>query len=327
MNIDISIVSPFYNEQAILAAALEKMVINLDHLKERWELVIVNDGSTDDSLEIAKQYAEKYSRIKIVSYSKNQGRGHALKKGIDAAIGEYIVTTEIDCSWGDNIVAELTQALRKNPKWDIVIASTKLSGGGYINVPQNRILLSKLANIFLQWTVSKHTSMYTGMTRGYRASSIKHLPVSEKGKEFHLDVLLKARSLGLNIGEIPATITWQTEKLQKQNMPKRKSSTKTAEIIRSHILFGLSGRPYRYLFTGSILTGLLALFFLTWGVSNFIHGIVSIYLLLAAFSGGILSILLSGIAVLSLQQNTILREIWLMRKEMIQIKITGGAEL
>ncbi len=315
MNPMISVVSPFYNEQNILAKALDRMIVNLKRLQDSWELIIVNDGSTDDSIKIAKEKAAIEPRIKIVSYDKNHGRGYALKQGINSAQGNYIITTEIDCSWGDNIVASLIQAFYKDQNLDIVVASTKLAGGGYINVPSNRVFLSKAANIFLRFIVSKNTTMYTGMTRGYRAAAIKHLPISENGKEFHLDVLAKANAFDLKIGEIPATITWQNEKLARTGAPKRKSSSKILNIIQSHFFYGLSSRPYRYILSVSIITGLLALSFLIWGGINFLQGTVSIYLLGLSLSSFVITILLSGIGVLALQQNTILREIWFIRRE------------
>lgn len=311
----ISVVSPFYNEQNILEKALDRMMSNLEQLEDNWELIIVNDGSTDDSINVATEKAKADPRIKVVSYPKNQGRGYALKKGIDHASGAYIITTEIDCSWGDNIVSLLTDALKRNNTWDIVIASTKLPGGGYVNVPANRVFLSKAANVFLRFTMSKNITMFTGMTRGYRASSIKNLPISEKGKEFHLDVLAKANAFGLSIGEIPAVITWQDEKLARLGAPKRKSSSKIPKIIRSHLLFGLGGRPYRYLFAFCIFTGFISIAFFLWGTVNFLIGMVSIYLLSLSVSSFILTILLGGIGVLSLQQNCLMREIWFVRKE------------
>lgn len=320
MSSKISVVSPFFNEEGILAKAINRMVNNLEELKDDWELIIVNDGSTDNSLSVAKEIAANEPRIKIVTYDENQGRGYALKQGIDAALGDIIVTTEVDCSWGDNIVASLAEALKKDKKLDIVIASTNLNNKGYVNVPSKRVFLSKSANRFLGLAVSKHITMYTGMTRGYRASSIKTIPISEKGKEFHLDVLAKALSFGLKIGEIPATITWQDEKLVGSNAPKRKSSSKIPNLIRSHILFGLSGKPYRYLFSASGVSLLLTFIFLFWGVVNFLIGKVSINLLALSFSNFIITILLGGIGILALQQNTLLRELWITRREINDLK-------
>lgn len=312
----ISVVSPFYNEQAIIANAIDHMLSNLKHLTDEWELIVVNDGSTDDSLTVAMQKTAVSPNLRVVSYDRNRGRGFALKQGIDAARGDIIVTTEIDCSWGDGIVASLAKALRADPSLDMVISSTNHPTGGYTNVPRHRVFLSRVANTFLGLTISHNITMYTGMTRGYKAVSIKQLPISESGKEFHLDVIAKAIALGFKIGEIPATITWQEEKLAKSGSPKRISSSKIPNIIRSHILFGLSSRPYRYLFLASLISFLLTGLFLGWGWANFMAGRVSVYLLILSLSSFILTLLLGGFGILTLQQNTILRELWILRKEL-----------
>ncbi len=311
----ISIVCPFYNEQIILAKAIECMLANLSRLAEPWELVIVNDGSIDNSLSIAQALAECEPRLRVVSYVKNHGRGYALRKGIEAAQGEIIITTEIDCSWGEDIVTKLVAALRANPALDIVIASTNLPGGSYANVPLLRVKLSRMGNMLLRLTLSNQISMFTGMTRGYRATAIKSLPISEMGKEFHLDVIVKALALGLRIGEIPVTLTWQNDKLAQDGAPKRKSSSKLKRIIGTHLLFALSGRPFRYLFVLSAMVFALSLIFLLWGIIHLIIGAVSVYLLILALSCFILFVLLGGISVLALQQNAILRELWITRQE------------
>ncbi len=312
----ISVVCPFYNEQIILAKALDRMLGNLQQVQEPWELIVVNDGSVDDSLAIAQEKAAQDSRIKVVSYEKNQGRGHALRTGIDAAKGDIIITTEIDCSWGDDVVAKLAGALQSDKTLDIVIASTHLPGGGYANVPPLRVALSRFGNIILGLTVTNQITMFTGMTRGYRAAAIQTLPTSEKGKEFHLDVIVKALALGLKIGEVPVTLTWQDEKLARAGAPKRKSSSKLKKIIGTHLLFAVGGRPFRYLFVLSVASLALSAAFLFWGVINVLLGKVSIYLLILSFSCFILAVLLGGIGALALQQNAILRELWITRHEL-----------
>jgi glycosyltransferase involved in cell wall biosynthesis len=312
----ISIISPFYNEEIILDKAIDEMLKNLKGLDQPWELILVNDGSTDSSLEIAVGKADINSNVKVVTYSVNRGRGNALRQGINSARGDIIITTEIDCSWGNNIVNELVKFFETNKSADIVIASTNLPGGGYENVPKFRALLSQFGNLFLRFMISKNITLYTGMTRGYRAKIIKNLPTSEAGKEFHLEVLAKAISFNYNIKEIPAKLTWQDQKLSNDRSLKRKSSSKVRKIASSHLLFGLSGRPYRYLFFLGLMMLLVATTFLIWGLINLINGEISIYLLSLSLSGYILSVLFGGIGVLSLQQNTILREIWRVREEL-----------
>ena len=105
---NISVVCPFYNEELILDKAIQHMIVNLEALKLTWELILVNDGSEDNSLTIVQNWAAKEKRLRLVSYPVNQGRGYALKTGIDSAVGEIIVTNEIDLSWGEEIIQRIS---------------------------------------------------------------------------------------------------------------------------------------------------------------------------------------------------------------------------
>src|SRR5262249_50690159 len=143
----VSVVCPFYNEAQILESAVRTLLDRLRSLDGSWELIIVNDGSTDGSAEIAQRIAkEESSRLRVLGYPTNRGRGHALRVGIAAARGDIIVTTEIDLSWGEQIVHELVAAMERWPDADIVVASPNLASGGYKNVPLKRVWLSRIGN-------------------------------------------------------------------------------------------------------------------------------------------------------------------------------------
>lgn len=131
-------------------------------------------------------------------------------------------------------------------------------------------------------------------------------------------MIAKGISFDFRIAEIPAIITWQNENLAEFRAPKRKSSSKIPSLIRSHILFGLSGRPYHYLFWASLITFLLTGLFAGWGAANFMAGRVTVFLLILSMSSFILTMLLAGFGVLALQQSSILRELWIVRKELKQ---------
>ena len=121
------------------------------------------------------------------------------------------------------------EALDANPTADIVSASPHLPGGGYKNVPFHRVALSKYGNYIIRTGMSFSTTMNTGMTRGYRADVIKGLPLFESGKEFHLEVILKARSTNLYIIEIPAVLEWKHYKRGHRTV-KRESSSRLKKL-------------------------------------------------------------------------------------------------
>ena len=110
---EFSVISPFYNESSIIRESVLEMLRQLESLDGEWELIVVNDGSTDNSAEIVREIAVDDKRLRLIEYPHNRGRGYALRTGINLALGDIIITTEIDLSWGQTIVNELVEAMRK----------------------------------------------------------------------------------------------------------------------------------------------------------------------------------------------------------------------
>ncbi|MEX0997221.1 MAG: glycosyltransferase family 2 protein [Flavobacteriaceae bacterium] len=92
----ISVVTPVYNAALFLEETIQS-VINQTY--SHWELILVDDCSTDTSIEIAKGYSEKDSRIKTFQLSENQGAGIARNRGIKEAAGSYIAFLDADDLW------------------------------------------------------------------------------------------------------------------------------------------------------------------------------------------------------------------------------------
>ncbi len=228
--IEISVVCPFYNEAGGIEHAMRQMVLQLSRLDSEWELILVNDGSTDASFGLAANVAEYYPRVRVLGYPDNRGRGHALRAGLEEAHGEIVVTTELDLSWGENIVHELVRYLRENQLFDIVVASPHLEGGGFRNIPAGRVWLSRLGNLFIRACLPGAVATNTGMTRAYRRRAIRALPLYEDGKEFHVEVIAKAHALGLSVLEIPAELAWQS-----RDRGRRRSKWSLVEMSLGHI--------------------------------------------------------------------------------------------
>ena len=314
--VEVSIVCPFYNESGIIEHAIRQMLVQLRTLRASWELIVVNDGSTDDSAEIADAVAHENPRLRVLGYPRNRGRGHALYTGIMAARGDVIVTTEIDLSWGETIVHELVAAMDRWPNADIVVASPNLPGGGYRHVPAKRVWISRFGNRVIRLCMANAVTMNTGMTRAYRRDVIQSLPLTEPGKEFHLEVILKATAFNHQIREIPAVLEWKQHKREGQ-VVKRKSSSKVNRLIVSHSLFSIFANPVRYVWLIS---------FAFFGVGTFFVGVafvlyylrqVSAYTMLFGLSLFIVGALFFVLGVVLKQGNIIQRELWLMQRARI----------
>lgn len=310
----ISIVCPFYNEEAIIAAATKRMIGNLDKQIDAWELILVNDGSRDCSLEVllASLNPQQLKRVRVISCPVNQGRGRALKNGIDAAIGDVIVTTEADCSWGDDIVLRLVNELTAHPEAHFIVASPHLPGGGLVNVPLRRRLLTAIGNRLIRAFFTSKVTMNTGMTRAYRREVVQPLEVWENGKEFHLEVLLKLVGLGFRVREIPAFITWQEHKLAAPGSAKRVSSTRIFKTIGTHMRFLAIAKPTQYFAVAAGISLLIGCVFVGWAFWNLIVGGPAAYLAIVGLLMLLFALLFTGFSAFFVKLGETMRDQWLI---------------
>ncbi len=308
----ISVVCPYYNEAQIIGSTVKIIYEELLKFDNEFELILVNDGSTDDSFEIVKQVTRDFNNITLITYLYNEGRGYALKKGINAASGQIIVTTEIDLSWGKEIVHRIVRKFNEKSFLDCVIASPNHSEGQYKNVPFQRVMISKIGNLLIRMFFVPEISMNTGMTRGYRKDVIQNLDMTERGKEFHLEVLLKLNALNYKIEEIPAILEWKNTE-QPNLEKKRNSSTSINRTIKTHINFLFFLRPLKYFWVISFLMILLSLMSLVTAFYFLFNDIESLWMAMTSLLFAIFGVLFFGIGIITEQNKSILKELWWKR--------------
>ncbi len=310
----ISVVCPFFNESDIVEVATASMAAALSRDFANWELILVNDGSVDTSKDrlLAFLGRQQDRRIRLLSYSANQGRGRALRTGIKAARGDIIVTTEIDLSWGDDIVARLVAKLSAEPNCHFAIASPHLAGGGFDAVPARRILLTRFGNKLISMFFGSGVTMHTGMTRAYWREVIQPLETQQNGKEFHLEVLLKLVTMGFRAAEIPATISWAHRKAAAGSAPKqsRRSPLGILKTISTHLSFLAIAQPMRYFGILSAIALAAAFGFAVAAVWELLIGGVAAFFALVAMMLLLFCLLFAGFAVAFVQLRELAREGW-----------------
>jgi glycosyltransferase involved in cell wall biosynthesis len=313
----ISVVCPFFNEEAIIEAAMENMAAKLKTLDCDWELIVVNDGSQDDSYARASRIAANNRKMRVVGYDENRGRGYAIKYGIREATGDIVVTTEIDLSWGEDIVHRLAAAFKRHPDADMIVASPNLPGGGYRNVPAKRVLISRIGNNIIRMGQGREMTMYTGMTRAYKRNKFLTLPIDENEKEFHLEVAQKAQAFNFKIYEIPCILEWKDAKLARPGSAKRKSSSKIPKLIRTHMAFAAATAPFRYILPISIILAFLSLVFGAWAVINLVFGLPSALVLITGLILFLIGFVAFAIGMLSYQNQLIQHDLWRIRRDLL----------
>jgi dolichol-phosphate mannosyltransferase len=257
--IDVSVIVPMFNEEENVTRTLKRLSSVLDSTDKKWEIVIVDDGSTDNTKKLVEDYSHLSGGIKMFSYAPNQGRGKALRVGFQRAQGTIVCTTDADLSYDERHIAKMIKLLEQNQDIDLVIGSPYIEGGKAEGVPFLRLLLSRLGNKILGFAMKGKLSTVTGVLRAYRQECIRSLELESDGKEIHLEILSKALSMGYKVLEMPATL-----KARK----KGKSKFKFKATALSHIIFSFFEKPI-------ILFGLVGLFMLFLG---FLGGVYVIYL-------------------------------------------------
>ncbi|MDJ0711383.1 MAG: glycosyltransferase family 2 protein [Woeseiaceae bacterium] len=253
----VSIVAPAFNESAILAQNLEILADYLASLEDRyrWEIVIVNDGSSDGTGELAEQFAATRDNVKVIHHKRNYGLGQALKFGISNTSGDYIVVLDIDLSYSPDHVEALLDKLQSS-KAKLVLASPYMKGGQISNVPWLRKMLSVGANWFLSLVAHGNLSTLTCMVRGYDGDFARSLVLRSTGMDFMPESVYKSMILRAGIAQIPAHLDWG---LQAKSSG-RSSSMRILKQMMSTLLSGFIFRPFMFF----ILPGLLLFVFSAW---------------------------------------------------------------
>lgn len=115
---ELSIFFPFWNEEANIEAVVEKALGIAPKIADKFEILVIDDGSSDHTLEKARQLAEKYSTVKVIPHKINRGYGAALRSGFEHAQYKYVVFTDGDLQFD---FSEVDKFIEKIEKADMVI--------------------------------------------------------------------------------------------------------------------------------------------------------------------------------------------------------------
>lgn len=230
----LSVIIPMYNEEANVETTIARVEETLAGLGRPYEIIPVNDGSTDRTLQILDALAARNEHLRVVSYWKNGGRGKALRYGFKAARGEYIATIDADLSYDPHYLLDMAKVLDEESDIDVVLASAYMEGGGAQGVPRDRLFISKLGNRILQLAMPETIHTVTCIVRCYRRAVIESLDLESNGKEIHLEILSKVLAMGFRIKEIPAILTSRQKGVSK--------FTFRATAV-SHLIFTVFERP------------------------------------------------------------------------------------
>jgi glycosyltransferase involved in cell wall biosynthesis len=159
----------------------------LDYLKTlqgayRFELIIVNDGSRDETGSIAGRLAAESAGVRVIHHPRNFGLGQALKTGFGQCRGRYVVVLDIDLSYGPEHVGLLLERMAKIGA-RLVLASPYMHGGRVVAVPWLRIVFSRVANWFLARASGERISTMTCMVRAFDGRFLRSMHLRNTGMD------------------------------------------------------------------------------------------------------------------------------------------------
>jgi dolichyl-phosphate beta-glucosyltransferase len=202
-----SIIVPAYNESARIGATLEQI---LDHVqREKWnaEVVVVDDGSRDDTLDIAGRFAANHAVVRIVRNPGNQGKGYSVRNGMLQGRGKILLFTDADLSSPISEAGKLFAALEAGA--DVAIGSRWLDPSlQFQRQSLSRQALSRAYNLFLRMVLLfPYRDTQCGFKAFTRAAAAKIFPLQRITRwGFDPEILYLAHRYGLKVAEVP--VAW-----------------------------------------------------------------------------------------------------------------------
>ena len=208
---DLSVVIPAYNEAARIGETLESIAAFLDERNRDDEVIIVDDGSKDDTVVTIEYYRNLFRRLRVVQSWRNHGKGHAVRQGMLTATGALRLFVDADNSTDIrefNKLMAAANAERVTPA--VIIGSVAVSGADVTTKqPGMRASLGRLGNQFIQRAVLPGIE---DTQRGFKVFTAEATEAifsrcTSDGWVFDVEALAFARALGYPILEVP--ITWE----------------------------------------------------------------------------------------------------------------------
>jgi dolichyl-phosphate beta-glucosyltransferase len=202
-----SIVLPAFNESASIGATLEKIFAHAAEQGWRTEVIVVNDGSSDDTGSIVKQFASKQTMLRVIENPGNRGKGYSVRNGMLHAHGDILLFSDADLSSPIAEASKLFEAIEQGS--DVAIGSRWLKAELQAKrQPLYRQLLGRIFNLVLRVVLGfnfKDTQCgFKAFTREAAQKLFSAQRIERWG--FDAELLYLAEKYGLSVAEIP--VAW-----------------------------------------------------------------------------------------------------------------------
>ena len=236
---DLSLIIPAYNEAARIERSLQAGLDYFASAPYSWEIVVVDDGSSDDT--VARVEAFEEAGVRLIRQDRNRGKGAAVRRGMLEATGRKRVFTDADFS---TPIDEVTPMLEHLDQYDIAIGSRAVDRSRVeVHQPWYRETMGKIFNLFVQTLAVPGIKDTQCGFKGFRAAAAEDVFSRSKidGFSFDVEALYIARRLGYSILEFP--VRWINDDRSTVN-PVTDSIRMFGELMKIRRLHaGLGSRP------------------------------------------------------------------------------------
>jgi dolichyl-phosphate beta-glucosyltransferase len=220
-DVDLSIVVPAYNEEDRLAPTLESIAAFLAGRGDRFEILVVDDGSTDGTVDLVRRLGREIPALSVIETRPNRGKGHAVRVGMLAARGAVRVMCDADGSTPPTELPKLLEALARGPA-AVAIGSRYLGSGAAaagcakvpvrIKQPRWRRAWSRLCNLVVRRTLVPGIRDTQCGFKAFTAAAAGELfgRATVDGWAFDLEVLALAGRLGFQVAEV--AVDWRDDR-------------------------------------------------------------------------------------------------------------------
>lgn len=186
--IEISVVVPVYNEEGNLPVLIPALVEVLKNLGRSYEMIFVDDGSSDESRRILKEMASEHASLRILRFKENRGLSTALVAGMREAQGEIIVTLDSDLQ---NDPADIPRLLEYLDRYDMATGWRQKREDKWL-----KKISSKIGNLVRNWVSGENIQDSACTLRAFKKECIQEIPVFN-GMHRFLSTLVKMRGFGI----------------------------------------------------------------------------------------------------------------------------------
>jgi glycosyltransferase involved in cell wall biosynthesis len=190
----LSVVVPAYNEEANLRATVGRVSGKLDALGTTFEIIIVNDGSTDGTKAIAEELSASDARIRLINHPRNLGPGSGVFTGIESSNGEFVIFIPADLALD---IDDLTKYIETSKSCDLVVGIR--SDRRDYSVFRKFVSLVNIALIKILFQMKERQFNYIHM---YRRAMLSRIEIESRGVFITAEIMIKARDLGYRLKEV-----------------------------------------------------------------------------------------------------------------------------